>query len=205
MFWYLSVFSVGTHRGNLLVNRGSIFLRPQYPTVWALCGKTGHAQSINAQACLRSSAVIMSTLNLQIDLLWASSRQHECGIKENKLSESILLSVMLGWVTIHLYVRVYLCRIYIDIYLYTRICVYEFEKTNVVFRTYRFKTATNWWYMPVLTRSFVQSNKWGVHCWFCVCSFAASSFIRKYFSQHISIKSTQTWYMYSFMAQAGYS
>ena len=133
MFWYLSVFSVGTHRGNLLVNRGSIFLRPQYPTVWALCGKTGHAQSINAQACLRSSAVIMSTLNLQIDLLWASSRQHECGIKENKLSESILLSVMLGWVTIHLYVRVYLCRIYIDIYLYTRICVYEFMRKQTLF------------------------------------------------------------------------
>ena len=33
----------------------------------------------------------------------------------------------------------------------------------------------------------------------CVC-VCGSSFIRKYFSQHISIKSTQTCYMYSFMA-----
>ena len=37
-------------------------------------------------------------LNLQIHLLWASSGQHVCGIKQNKLSESILPSVMLGLV-----------------------------------------------------------------------------------------------------------
>ena len=51
-------------------------------------------------------------LNLHIHLPWASSRQHECGIKQNKLSESVLPSVMLGWVTTFVCTSVYLCRIY---------------------------------------------------------------------------------------------
>ena len=65
---------------------------------------------------------IKSMLNLQIRLLWASSRQHECGIKQNKLSESILPSVMLGRVITF----VCTCLLVQDMYLYTRICVYEF-------------------------------------------------------------------------------
>ena len=143
-------------------------------------------------------------LNLRIHLPWASSRQHECGIKQNKLSdESMLPSVMLGWVTTF----VCPCLLVWDIYLYlsilyTRICVYEFmNKTwfsGLTVSRRRPQAGGMYW----LGHLF--SYKWGVHCWFCVCSSAASSFIRKYFSQHISIKSTQTRYMYSFMAQAGY-
>ena len=57
--------------------------------------------------------------------------------------------------------------------------------------------ATSW-----CTDSVICSVTNGVFTADSVCAHAVSSFIRKYFSQHISIKSTQTWYMYSFMAQA---
>ena len=52
-------------------------------------------------------------LNLQIHLLWASSQQHESGIKQNKLSESILPLATLGWVTTFVFTSVCLCRVYI--------------------------------------------------------------------------------------------
>ena len=98
------LFLVGTHWGNLPVSsRFSTedlnFCVHSIP-LWEPCVEklTGHAQSINTQACWRCTAVVMSMLNLQIHLLWASSWQHECGIKQNKLSAPILPSVMLGWV-----------------------------------------------------------------------------------------------------------
>ena len=153
-------------------------------------------------------------LNLQIHLLWTSSRQHEGGIKHNKLSESVLPSVTLGWVTTSVCTSVYSCSIYIYIY----ICVYEFMNRKFFSRHIWIHECVSLWiksgfpdlpfqdgHKLVYWLSHLFSYKWGVHYRFSVCSSAASSFIRKYFSQHISIKSTQTWYMYSFMAQAGYS
>ena len=159
-------------------------------------------------------------LNLQIHLLWASSQQHEGGMN---LSQSCLWSHLDE--RLHLYLHLSACGGYIYIYIYTHtythtpgyacmslwiksvfpdtsgymhVRVYE---QKVVFQTYRFKAVTNWRY--ALTQSFVQLPKVGVHCWFCVCLYAASSFIWKYFS-HISIKSTQSQYVHSFMTQAGY-
>ena len=63
----------------------------------------------------------MSKLNLQIYLLWASSQLHECGIKQNKLSGSVLTPVMLGWVTAFVCTCVYL---YIYIYTHTHTQLY---------------------------------------------------------------------------------
>ena len=150
-------------------------------------------------------------LNLQTHLLWASSRQHECGIKHNKLWVSLAFDH--AWMSD--YICMYIClHIYIYIYIiHIWICVYEFMN-KVFFQTHEcvslwiksgfpdlpFQDGHKLVYWP----GHLFSYKWDVHCWFCVCSSAASSFIRKYFSQHISIKSTQTRYMYSFMAQAGY-
>ena len=159
----------------------------------------------------------MSTLNMQIHLLWASSRQHECGVKQNKLSESVLPSVMLGWVTTSVCTSVYLCRIYIYIkikytHLDTRVSLWiVFFQTHLDTCVCEFMNKK--WFSGLTISSRPQaggmyrlghlfSYKWGVHCWFCVCLFAVSSFIRKYFSQHISPKCTQTWYMYSWHKQA---
>ena len=157
-------------------------------------------------------------LNLHTHLLWASSRQHECGIKHNKLSASVLPSVTLEWVTTSVCTSVYLCRrlyIYIYIYIYYTsgyACMSLWIKSVLFFQThlntrvcafmnkkwFSGLTVSRWPQAGVLTRHLF-SYKWGVHCCFCVCSSAALSFIRKYFSQHISIKSTQTWYMYIFL------
>ena len=122
----------------------------------------------------RSTAVItiMSMLNLQIHLLWAFSRQHECGIKQNK-SESILPSVMLGRVTIRLYVHLSTCVGSIPPPPPPpRICVYEFMNKKWFSRHIWIhawcefmnrkwfsrltisRRPTSWWH--VLTQSFVQ-------------------------------------------------
>ena len=166
-------------------------------------------------------------LNLQIHLLWASLRQHECGIKQNKLSKSILPSVMLGWVTTFVCTSVYLCRIYIYIYIYPThlslslsLSLYIYIYMNKMWFSrhiwiHACEFMNKKWFSRLTVSRWPQaggmhwlshlfSYKWGVHCWFCVCSSEAPSFMRKYFSQCISIKSTQTWYMYSFMAQGGY-
>ena len=79
----------------------------------------------------------MSMLNLQIQLLWASSRQLECGIKQNKII-GISLAFGHAWTSDYICMYSYLCNIYIYIYIYiyiihTWICVYEFMNRKVFF------------------------------------------------------------------------
>ena len=152
-------------------------------------------------------------LNLQTHLLFTTARVWH---KAQKLSKSILPSVTLVWVTTSVCTFVYLCSMYIyKIHIW--ICVYKFMNKKCFSRHIWIHECASLWIKSGLLDlpfqdghklvhwlSHLFSYKWGVHCWFSVCSSAALSFLRKYFSQHISIKSTQTWYMYSFMAQAGY-
>ena len=189
------------------------------------CGSTGWKNgSCSEHQCIGlleehcSNYIVMSLLNLQIHLQWASLRQHECGINQDKLSKSILPSVMLGWVTTFLCTSVYLCRIYIYI-LHTSLSLSPhtpgyacmslwiksgFRSRHIWIRVCEFKNKK--WFSGLTVSRWPQaggmhrlghlfSYKWGVHCWFGVCSSAEPSFIRKYFSQHISIESTQTWYI----------
>ena len=126
----------------------------------------------------------MSMLNLLIHQ-WASSRQHHCGIEQSKLSvgQSGLRSCLDEW--LHLHVHLSTCVGYIYKFMNKK----WFSRLTISKRP---QAGGMYWL------SHLFSYKWGAHCWFWVCSSAASSFIRKYFSQHISIKSTQTWYMYAF-------
>ena len=152
----------------------------------------------------------MSMLNLQIHLLWANSQQHECGIKQNKLSESVLPSVMLGWATTFVCTYVYVCMYnahttgYACMSLWIRsvffqthldICVCKFMNK----KWFSGLTVSRWPQVDGMYRlGHLFSYKWGVHCWFCVCSSAAWSFIRKYFSQqwHFHKKHTNLVYVF---------
>ena len=140
----------------------------------------------------------MSMLNLQ----WASSRKHECGIKQNKWSESVLPSVMLGWVTTFV-VHLSTCVVYIPRYACTSlsmksgfpdasgsVCEFMNKKWFSGLTVSRWPQAGGMYWLGHLF-----SYKWGAHCRFCVCSSAASSLIRKSFSQHFFTKSAQIWYI----------
>ena len=120
-----------------------------------------------------------------------------------------LASVILGWVTTFVCTSVYLCT-HTHTHTHISICVYEFMNQKCFSRHIWIHTCASLWiksgfpYLPfqdgpklvVCTDSVTCSVTNGV------CTSAASSFIRNYFSQHISIKSTQTWYMYSWHKQA---
>ena len=98
------LFSIGTHRGNLLVNSrfstGDLNFCVHSIPLWEPCVEKRVMLRASVALEEHCSNYIMSMLNLQIHPLWpASSQQHECGISQNKLSESILPSVMCGWVT----------------------------------------------------------------------------------------------------------
>ena len=168
-------------------------------------------QSCSEHQCMglleeHCSNYIMSMLNLQQIHQWASS-QHQCGIKQNKLSasQSGLLSCLDEWQ--HLYVHLSTCVGYIYIpgyacmslwfsrHIWIHACASLWIKSG--FPDLPFQDGHK---LVVCTDSVTCScsYKWGVHRWFWVCSSAASSFIRKYFSQHFSIKGTQTWHMYFF-------
>ena len=113
------------------------------------------------------------------------------------------------WVNLSIYLSIY-------IYIHTWICVYEFMNKKCFSRHIWVHACASSWIksgfpdlpfqdghkLVVCTDSVICSVTNGVFTADSVCSSAASSFIRKYFSQHISIKSTQTQYMYSFKAQA---
>ena len=107
------LFLVGTHWGNLLVSsRFSTGILISVSTVSHCGSPLWKNRSCSKHQCIglleeHCSNHIMSMLNLQIH-----------GIKQNKLSESILLSFMLGWMTTFVCTSVYFCRICI--------CVYEF-------------------------------------------------------------------------------
>ena len=92
------LFSVGTHRGNLLVSSRFSTEDLNFCVHSIPLWKNGSCSEHQCTGLLEEhcSNYIMLMLNLQIHLLWASSRQYECGIKQNKLSESILPSVVLG-------------------------------------------------------------------------------------------------------------
>ena len=134
---------------------------------------------------------------------------------EQIICKSIWPLVMLGWMTTFVCTPVYLCRIYIHTHTHLDLSLWMKSVFQTHLDTYMCKFMnTNWFSRLTISRrpqaggmywlSHLFSYEWGVHCWFWVCSSAALSFIRKYFSQQISIKRTQTWHMYSFMAQASY-
>ena len=208
------LFSTGTHQGYLLVSSRfstgdlnfCVYSIPLGSPVWKnrSCSEHQCIGLLEEHCC----NYIMSMLNLQIHLLWASSRQHECGIKQNNLSESILPSVMLGWVTTFVCTSVCLSSCAPPPPPPTWICVYEFmNKKCFQSRHICIHACAVLWIesgfpdlpfqdghkLVVCTDSVISvfSYKSGVHCWFCVCSSAALSFTGKYFSQHISIKSNK--------------
>ena len=148
-------------------------------------------------------------LNLQTHLLWASSRQHECGIKHNKLWVSLAFDHASMSMTTSVCTSVYWCRIYIYI-IHIWICVYEFMN-KVFFQTHE---CMSLWIKSVFPDSPFQDGHKLVY-WFVQLQTGCSLLILcvlmlcrlllgSIFLKHISIKSTHTWFMYSFMAQAGY-
>ena len=194
------LFSVGTHRGTYLSALGSqqgiLISASTVSHCGSLVWKNGSCSEHQCTGLLEEhcSHYIMSMLNLQIHLLWASSRQHECGIKQNKLSESILPSVMLGWVTRFVCTSVYLCRISLSLSPHThldmRVRVYDSLLNKKFFQTHldtcMWEFMNKMWFSGLTVSRRPQaggmyrlghlfSYKWGVHCSVCVCLSAASS------------------------------
>ena len=119
-FWYGFTFD----RGNLLVSSrfstGDLNFCIHSNPLWEPCVEK--KRSCSEHQCIglleeHCGNYIMSMLNLQIHLLWETSQQHECGIKQNKLSESIYQ------------------YIYIHTHTHTWICVSEFMN-KLFFKTH---------------------------------------------------------------------
>ena len=112
-FWYVCIFGRNSLGGTYLSALGSqqeILISASTVShcgshVWKKWSCSEHQYiGLLEEHC---SNYIMSMLNLQTNLLGASSRQHDCGIKQNnELSESVLPSVM-PWMSdnICMYIR----------------------------------------------------------------------------------------------------
>ena len=105
------LFSVGTHWGNLLVSSrfstGDLNFCVHSIPLWEPCvEKTVMLRASMHIGLLEEhcSNYIMPMLNLQIHQ-WASSRQHQCGIRQNKLSasQSGLRSCLDEWLHLHVH------------------------------------------------------------------------------------------------------
>ena len=96
--YFRQVLTGGTYLSTLDSQQGILISAPTVSHCGSPVWKNGPCSERQCIGLLveHCSNYIMSMLNLQIHLLWASSRQHECGIKQNKLCESVLPSVMLG-------------------------------------------------------------------------------------------------------------
>ena len=115
-------------------------------------------------------------LNLQIHLLWASSAQ-----AWHKAGQIIWVSLAFSHAWMSDYICIYICLLVQCIYRYrymnkiytpsyacaslwivffqTHLDTYEFMNKKVVFRTYRFKMATRWWYGSVTNGVFTADSE----------------------------------------------
>ena len=106
-------------------------------------------------------------LNVQMHLLWASSRQHECGIKQNKLSESVLLQSYLDeW--LHLYVHLSTC-VHTHTHTHISICVYEFMNQKCFSRHIWIQECASLWIKSAFPDLPFQDGHKLVY-WLVICS-----------------------------------
>ena len=86
-FWL--VLTGGTYLSTLGSQQGILISASTVSCCGSPVWKNGPCSEHQCIGLLEGHCSNYIMLNLQIHLVWASSRQHECGIKQNKLSESI--------------------------------------------------------------------------------------------------------------------